>query len=248
MGAQRGHQTADSGMTQSGTGDVHASTADRSAPATFPAVSGHPDGHGTDTTGRVVSARSGQSPATGVRSDGRAVAAAVAAGWPSHWPRPEFPDAATIAATRVWLRREIRTGEDAATAEVPLFGTAAWVALPESEPAKWVALFRAASAWYRAFIAIPQTTARELAAERERFEAWVAERDRADYARFRAFCLQTADLIERRARRERDAAMAELPNRTGAQLVAAARASLAHLDHAAPGGSAGAFPDRMEVA
>lgn len=248
MAPQRGHQTTDSGMTQSGTGDAHTSTADQSGAATLPAVSGHADGHATGLTGRLVSALSGHSAAIGVRSDGRAVAAAVAVGWPSHWPRPDFPEAQTIQATHVWLRREIEAGQGAATVEVPLFGTAAWVALPDSEPAKWAAVFRAASAWYREFIAIPETTARELATERERFEAWAAERDRADYALFRAFCLETADMIERRERRERDAAKAVLPDRFGPELVAAARASFAWLDGPAPDSSAGSVPDRMEVA
>lgn len=162
-----------------------------------------------------------------------AVTPAPLPGWPAHWPPPEHPDAATIAATRGWLAREIRAGHAAAIAEIPLFGTAVWVALPDSEPAKWVALLRTVRAWFEDYLTLPERTARELAEERERWQQIIAERDHADYARLRAYCLDTADMIERRERREKDAATRTLPNRTGPQLVAAARASWAHLDGAA---------------
>jgi hypothetical protein len=157
--------------------------------------------------------------------------------WPAHWPRPEHPTPAVIEATRAWLAREIRAGHAAATADIPLFGTAAWIALPDSEPGKWVALLRTVRAWFEDYVTLPERTARELAEERERWAAIIAERDHADYARFRAFCLETAEMIERRERRERDAVRKTLPNRTGPELVAAARASWAHLD--GPAASAG---------
>jgi hypothetical protein len=166
-----------------------------------------------------------------------AVTPAPVPNWPAHWPRPEHPDSTTVEATRAWLAREIQAGRAAATADVPRLGTAAWIALPDSEPAKWLALLRTARAWFEDYITLPERTARELAEERACWAGIIAERDHADYARWRAFCRETAEMIERRERRERDAARKTLPNRTGPELVAAARASWAYLD--GPADSAG---------
>jgi hypothetical protein len=200
------------------------------------------------TTGRAMAGHGGHGAASGGRPVGRSVAGAVAAGWPRHWPSPEYPDPATIAATRAWLAREIEAGNSAATAEVPQFGTAAWVALADSEPAKWIAVFRAARAWFAEYVAIPETTAAQLREERERWESILSDRLRAANEPFRRFCLETASAMDRRERREREAARRVLPNRTGPELIAAARASWAWLDGPSPGDSAGALPERTEVA
>jgi hypothetical protein len=209
-------------------------------------------GHGAATGGRGSVAERGSETATGGRPVGRSVAGAVAAGWPRHWPSPEYPDPATIAATRAWLTREIEAGHGAASAEVPQFGTAAWVALPDSEPAKWIAVFRAARAWFADYVAIPETTARQVAEERERWEAILSDRLRAANEPFRRFCLETAAMADRSERRERQAAGAVLSNRTGPELIAAARASWAWLDgEATPddsAGSGGVSADSAEVA
>lgn len=134
-----------------------------------------------------------------------------------------FDDPGLIAAVFAWLDREIETGRAAATVSVPDLGSREWLALPDGEPAKWAAVFRAARAWYREVTTIGERTrseARELLAL---FEAYALERDRADYASLREAAEQAARGIERRERQA--ARTASLPDRTGPELIAAAHAS-----------------------
>lgn len=155
---------------------------------------------------------SGQSAAAGPAT----VAGSLAGDWP-----PQCPGPGTIAATVAWLEREQAAGRRAASVAVPLFGSDGWAALPDTEAAKWVALFQAAAAWYADFVSIGDRLRRELAEELERFAVYAAERDRAHYAPLR----QAAAGIEQRDRQAAHEAARARIDRTGAQIIADAHAS-----------------------
>jgi hypothetical protein len=150
------------------------------------------------------------------------LSASVSAVWPSTWPRPADPDADTIADTLGWIEGKARAASESATGPVPLLGTAAWCALPDTDPARWAALCTAAAAWFRQYVTTGDRVRSEAREEFERFEAYALERDRVHYAPLRQAANDAAASIERRTR---TAARTDLPDRTGPELIAAAHAS-----------------------
>lgn len=165
--------------------------------------------------------------------------------WPPNWPRPQQPDADAIEATAAWLDRETEAGTAAATCPVPTLGTPAWCALPDSEPAKWAAVFRAASTWYRDFLTIGERDQAQLREQIKLAELYMAERDRIETQQRREAVKHATGAM---TRREREAKRAEhLPNRTGPELIGAAYASWG-LDPPAPDSPAGTTPEPVEVA
>lgn len=149
----------------------------------------------------------------------------MAEDWPLAWPLPADPSPDTIAATFAWLDQEQAAGQRAASVAVPLFGSDEWAGLPDTEPAKWVAVFQAAASWYRDYTTIGDRIRRELREELERFEAYAAERDRAHYAPLRQAANEVAAGIDRRDRQAAHAAARARIDRTGPQITADAHAS-----------------------
>ena len=184
--------TRDSAMTQSGR---------RAGRSTGP-VSGRVPGHGGHDRPQTPDTRADT--------------------WPDTWPRPVAMSPDTIADTLTWLDREIETGQAAAMVSVPLLGSDTWAALPDDEPAKWAAVFRAARTWLADYAQTGQRAWHDAREELARFDAYAAERDRVHYAPLRQAATEAAAGIERR---ERAAARTDLPNRTGPELIAAAYAS-----------------------
>ena len=180
--------------------------------------SGHRAGHSTGPVSGRVSGHGGhdrpQTPDTRADTTGDT--------WPDTWPRPVAMSPDTVADTVGWLDREIETGQGAATVAVPLLGSDTWAALPDDEPAKWAAVFRAARTWLADYAETGQHAWREAREELARFEAYAAERDRFHYAPLRQAARDAAAGIERR---EREAGRTDLSNRTGPELIAAAYAS-----------------------
>jgi hypothetical protein len=150
------------------------------------------------------------------------MSAPVSADWPSNWPRPQDPDADTIADTLGWIEAKARAASESATGPVPLLGTPAWCALPDGDPARWAALCTAAAAWFRQYASTGDRIRSEAREELARFEGYALERDRVHYAPLRQAANEAAAGIERRARA---AARTDLPDRTGPELIAAAHAS-----------------------
>jgi hypothetical protein len=109
---------------------------------------------------------------------------------------------------------------------VPLLGSDTWAALPDDEPAKWVAVFRAARTWYREYVTTGDRVRREVREELARFEAYAVEREQTEEAERRDARRQIVkSLCAAIDRREREASRTDLPNRTGPELIAATHAS-----------------------
>lgn len=191
---------------------------------------GHRNGQATTTTTAAIAATDTATTAATVQAAPAippvAVAAQLAAGWPRNWPRPQRLDPRAVADTLGWIAAKTRAAEASATGPVPELGDAAWCALGENDPARWVAVCRAAAAWLRELAGLGERVRTEAREELARFELAHTElilaEDQAARAQRRAIAKAACAGIERR---ERAAKRTDPPNRTGPELIAAAYAS-----------------------